>query len=208
MSLSPCPVWPFCCKSCCSWHHVQHATTSISRHYWLISWSNTLTLRCNQAHFDLPSVCRLGLLMSLWTCPQHMHLSFPQHTMPLTVFVCVCVCDVSLSMHTYSMYAWPILEVLSIRSEPAVTLREQDDFLPLLALPLKQPHFLINTSGPQRSRFKVISLKLSFWAWSNPSLPFTLLPVRVFLYRFIKLIPFLPGLWERSEWIIIPHSVS
>lgn len=99
---------------------------------------------------------------------------------------------------------WGITHLVWTWLDPA---RKWGDFLPWLAPSLK-PHFLINTSGSQCSRFKAISLKLSFWAWANPSLPFTLLPDRVFLYRFIKLIPFLPGLWERSEWIMIPHSMS
>lgn len=113
-------------------------------------------------------------IFSVTTSPQHR----PPRKSNFLLSVFNSVCD-GLSAEGH-MHAWP-----TIWSEPAMTMG--DDWL---IPPLKQPRVLINTSGPQHLVFKVISLKLSFRAWSNPSLPFTLLPDMFFLYRFIKLIPF------------------
>jgi len=195
-----CRGWPFGCKSRCSRRHVQHAFTFIWGRYWSVSWSNPLAVETTSIFPQAAGL--LDVFMNLSTP----YISHFLHTLLLTVRGCasgrasVRECNVCLCTHIFVHYPNGFAY--------AVTLGEWGDIRPWLAPPLEQPRIFINTSeGPQHSRFKVIFRKLSFWAWSNPSLPFTLLPDRVFLYRFIKLIPFLPGLWKRSEWII-PHRMS
>lgn len=101
--------------------------------------------------------------------------------------------------------AWPILQIITCTCrDPG---RQRRDSLPGLVQPLKQPYLLINTSSPLCKRFKVILLKLTFCAWSHLSLPFSLLTGWGFLYKFIKLIPFLPALWAGPGWMMDPCSV-
>lgn len=106
------------------------------------------------------------------------------------------MCDVCLCTHIFVHYPKGIAYLIRTYRDPG---REWGGCPSLTCSTTEAASFLIKTSGPEHSKFKVIFLKLSFRAWSDPSLPFTLLPDRVFLYRFIKLIPFLPGSWERSE---------
>lgn len=181
----------------------------------LLSASCSMPLLPSQTTIDhfydlIPSLCCYGarirfslsvlplqpvdVLMNQSTAHAGPCLPFPAHAVRLRA-----------QTHTL-LNAWPILQIITCTCrDPG---RKRRDSLPGLVQPLKQSYLLINTSSPLCKRFKVILLKLTFCAWTHLSLPFSLLSDWSFLYKFIKLIPFLPALRAGSGWIMDPCSIT
>lgn len=174
-------LWPFCCHGHCSQHHVHHAFASILGHYWSLLWSNSLSVL-------LPG----ALQSSLGVLPRQ----------PVDVFMNLSTAHATLCLlHKQAddlwMHIWVCEQPLLTDLHPLWPQESKRWFSSGLAQSLKQPYFLINTSGLWCCTVKVSFPKLSFWAGSNPSLPFSLLLDLGFLYKFIKLIPF--SAWPVGE---------
>ncbi len=103
-----CPVWPFRCKGRCTRHHVQHAVTSISGHYWSVSWSKSpRSALLSGALRSSLSVLPLQLL-ACWCLYEPVHCTcHPAFLISSTHHVLNCVCVMFVCARTYACMTNP-----------------------------------------------------------------------------------------------------